>query len=109
MPSDREIRSNGHEPDAPVIRYQAQAVLRRSARHEPLLLVGVTLDSTFFPRTPDDGMAPFVLTKGLVALAPLTAVDATRPEAAAIIAMLDARQTWSGRNSPAASVLRTPG
>jgi hypothetical protein len=108
MASDRETRSNGHEPEAPLIRYHAQAVLRRSARHAPLLLVGVTLDSTFFPRNPADATTPFVLTKGLVALAPLTSVDATRPEAAATVAMLDARRTWSGRNSPAASVLRTP-
>ena len=91
----------------PLVRYQAQAVLRRTARHAPLVLVGVTLDGTFFPKTPADAQAPFELVKGLVALAPLGAVDAGRPEAAAVIAMVDARRTWSGPNSPAFSIIRT--
>jgi hypothetical protein len=97
------------EPAAPrvdqqaggLVRFQAQAVLRRTTPSDPLLLVGVTLDGTFFPRALRDASTLFVLTKGLVALAPLTAVDAAGPAEAAAIAMADARETWNGPNSPA--------
>jgi hypothetical protein len=84
-----------------VVRYQTQAVLRRTSPHDPLLLVGVTLDATFFPKVPRDARGRFALTKGLVALAPLTAVEAAGPTEAATIAMADARETWHGPNSPA--------
>jgi hypothetical protein len=83
-----------------MVRYQSQAVLRRTTPQDPLLLVGVTLDATFFPKAPSDGKGRFALTKGLVALAPLTAIDALNPADAATIAMADARATWSGPNSP---------
>jgi hypothetical protein len=82
-------------------RYQSQAVLRRESPQDPLLLVGVTLDATFFPKAPRDARGRFVLTKGLVALAPLTPVDASNPADAADLAMADARSTWNGSNSPA--------
>jgi len=81
-------------------RYQSQAVLRRATPQDPLLLVGVTLDSKFFPKVPRDERGRFALTKGLVALAPLTAVDAPNAADAAVAAMDDARETWNGPNSP---------
>jgi hypothetical protein len=81
-------------------RYQSQAVLRRTTPKDPLLLVGVTLDQTFFPKVPRDERGRFVMTKGLVALAPLTAVDAATAPEAATVAMADARETWNGPNSP---------
>ena len=84
----------------PVTRFQTQAVLRRTKPTAPLLLVGVTLDSTFFPRTPGDATGHLVMTKGLVALAPLNAVDAPDAAHAAVIAMGDARESWNGPNSP---------
>ena len=77
-------------------RYQAQAVLRRTSALTPLRLVGVTLASVFFPRTPADGAGPLLLTKGMVALAPLTAIDAEDPASAAIIARDDAQAAWRG-------------
>jgi hypothetical protein len=86
-----------------LFRYQVQAVLRRVTRTSPLLLVGVTLGSKFFPRTPIDGMRPLKLTKGLVALSPLTAVDAAGAADAAPIAMAEADEEWQGEHSPASS------
>ena len=83
-----------------MVRYQSQAVLRRMSPQDPLLLVGVTLDATFFPKLPRDARGRFALTKGLVALAPLSAVEAPDAAAAATIAMADARATWNGPNSP---------
>jgi hypothetical protein len=82
------------------MRYQTQAVLRRTSRSAPLVLVGVTLDGTFFPRAPEQATGRLVLTKGLVALAPLTAVEATDPVAAAVSALEDARAAWNGPNAP---------
>ena len=76
--------------------YQTQAVLRRSSATTLLMLVGVTLDSTFYPGTPADATGPLRLTKGLVALAPLTAVDAQHADAAAVIANREAREAWAG-------------
>lgn len=76
--------------------FQTQAVLRRASRARPLVLVGITLDSTFYPDTPADALGPLTLTKGLVALGPLTAVDAAHPADAAEIAKVDARESWSG-------------
>ena len=83
-----------------IVRYQAQGVLRRATRKAPLLLVGVTLDSTFFPRTPVDGTVALTLTKGLVALTPLTAVDAVGPAEAAPVAMAEANEDWDGEHGP---------
>lgn len=77
-------------------RYQTQALLRRTSRTTPLLLVGITLDSTFYPGSPADATGPLLLTKGLVALAPLTAVDAQHADAAAAIANRDAREGGQG-------------
>ena len=82
-------------------RYQAQAVLRRTSTLTPLRLVGVTLASVFFPRTPADGGRPLLLTKGLVALAPLTAIDAKDPGSAAIIASDEAQAAWRGLDASA--------
>ncbi len=82
------------------MRYQTQAVLRRTSRSAPLVLVGITLDGTFFPRAPEEATGRLVMTKGLVALAPLTAVEAPDPTRAAAIAIVDARATWNGPNSP---------
>ena len=81
-------------------RYQAQAVLRRITRRDPLLLVGVTLDSKFFPRRPADATGTLALTKGLVALSPLSAIDAEGSAEAAPIAMAEADDEWDGDNSP---------
>jgi hypothetical protein len=83
-----------------MIRYQSQAVLRRVSRSEPLLLVGITLNSTFFPKVKGEETGVFLLTKGLVALAPLSAVDAPDAERAAAISMADATETWNGPFSP---------
>ena len=83
-----------------IARYQAQAVLRRVTRRTPLLLVGVTLDAKFYPRTAQDATGTLQLTKGLVALSPLTAVDAEGPAEAAPIAMAEANADWDGANSP---------
>jgi hypothetical protein len=81
-------------------RYQSQAVLRRGRSTGPLILVGLTLDSTFFPERPRDARGRFVLTKGRVALAPLNPVEAPTAAEAADISMADARATWNGRHSP---------
>ena len=77
-------------------RYQTQAVLRRTSTAHPLLLVGITLDETFYPRTTADATGTLVLTKGLVALAPLSAVDAADAPKAAVIANAEAGVTWHG-------------
>lgn len=81
-------------------RYQAQAVLRRITRTEPLLLVGVTLDRKFFPRRPRDATGTLSMTKGLVALSPLSAVDAVGSSEAAPMAMAEANEEWDGDHSP---------
>ena len=75
---------------------QTQAVLRRTSSADPLLLVGITLDETFYPRTAADATETLVLTKGLVALAPLSAVDAADTPKAAVIANADAGVAWHG-------------
>lgn len=86
-----------------MVRYQTQAVLRRISPTAPLLLVGITLDGAFYPGTPGDATGQFVMTKGLVALAPLSAVVAPDAVQAAEIAIVDARRMWNGRNSPGLS------
>ena len=83
-----------------LVRYQVQAVLRRVTRKAPLLLVGVTLDSKFYPRTAKDATGTLSLTKGLVALSPLSAVDAQGPAEAAPVAMAEANEDWDGDHSP---------
>jgi hypothetical protein len=83
-----------------LVRYQTQAVLRRKTSGDPLRLVGVTLDNTFFGRESSDATEPLVLKKGLVALAPLTPVVAEGPAEAATIAMDDARDSWTGLERP---------
>ena len=93
------LRHLGVRPPV-IVRYQVQAVLRRVTRADPLLLVGITLDSKFFPRTRDDATGTLSLTKGLVALSPLTAVDAAGSAEAAPIAMAEANEEWDGDNSP---------
>jgi hypothetical protein len=81
-------------------RFQIQAVLRRSTRKAPLRLAGIVLDNRFFSR--DKGEEDrLTLTKGLVALAPLSAVEALDAEEAAEVALVDASETWDGPNSPA--------
>lgn len=77
-------------------RFQTQAVLRRTSSTTPLVLVGVTLDRTLYPDAPADATGPLHLTKGVVALAPLSAVDAVHPVDAAEIAKIDARASWAG-------------
>lgn len=80
-------------------RFQTQAVLRRRSQTGSLTLVGVTLDKTFYPSDPDaagQGGEPLILTKGLVALAPLSAVDARDATDAAASANADARESWKG-------------
>lgn len=74
-------------------------MLRRSEPRGPLLLAGILLDNRFFARSggSTDGLD---LTKGKVALAPLTAVEASTAEEAAEIASVDAAETWNGPNSP---------
>ncbi len=81
-------------------RYQSQAVLSRTRSTGPLVLVGLTLDSTFYPAHPRDALGRFTLTKGKVALAPLDAVEADTPAEAATVSMTDARETWNGPHSP---------
>ena len=83
-----------------MVRYQTQAVLRRTSSATPLVLVGVTLDNTFFPGSAADAVGELILTKGLVALAPLTAVEAPDAVQAAVIANLDARDAWNAVNGP---------
>ena len=85
-----------------MVRFQSQAVLRRSKDTGPLRLVGVTLDSTFFPKlaAARGSLGRFTLTRGRVALAPLTAVDASTGSEAAAISMVEATQIWNGPNSP---------
>ena len=85
---------------ARLTRFQCQAVLRRVSRAAPLRLVGVTLDSTFYPLSVADATGSLILTKGLVALAPLTAVDAVDALHAATAARLDASDAWSGLGPP---------
>lgn len=87
-------RSNGL-----MARYQTQAVLRRASEWTPLVLVGITLDSTFYPQTSAEASGPLNLTRGLVALAPLAAVEAESPAAAAVAANSDARDAWRGLGS----------
>ncbi len=87
-------------PDS--VRYQSQAVLRRATSSDPLLLVGVTVDGTFYPKTARDARGRFVLSKGLVALAPLSHVDAATAAAAAAVAIIDATDHWDGKHSPGA-------
>ena len=87
-----------------MVRFQTQAVLRRATQEDPLRLVGITLDSTFYPQPADEGTGPLVLTKGLVALAPLTAVDALHAADAAVIANVDAREAWQGLEKTAENV-----
>ena len=81
-------------------RFQTQAVLRRTSRATPLRLVGITLDSRFYPRSLAEATGPLTLTKGLVALAPLAAVDAFDAEGAAAIANADAHEAWIGLDDP---------
>ena len=59
------------------------------------------MDSTFYPRTPGDATGTLILTKGLVALAPLTPVEAPDADDAAAIANVDAAQAWDGLSGPA--------
>lgn len=68
---------------------------------DPLRLVGVTLNRTFFARSLGDATGTLLLTKGLVALAPLSPVDAVDSSEAAAVAMADAGMAWSGAHSPA--------
>ncbi len=84
----------------PMVRYQTQAVLRRAASTGPLVLVGVTLDGTFFPRYQAWTTDRLDLIKGQVALAPLSPVDAESPSEASAIAMREARAVWNGGRSP---------
>jgi hypothetical protein len=95
-PFSRRLRA--HPPG--IGRYQGQAVLRRVTRTSPLRLVGITLDAKFYPRALEHATGTLVLTKGLVALSPLSAVDAEGPDAAATIAMAEADEDWDGDNSP---------
>lgn len=83
-----------------MVRFQTQAVLRRTSLTNPLLLIGVTLDSTFYPLSPGDAPGRLILSKGLVALAPLTAVEASDARDAAAIANSDARDAWKGLSGP---------
>lgn len=80
--------------------YQSQAVLRRTTLTDPLLLVGVTVDSTFYAQAQQGEPPRLLLTKGLVALAPLSAVEAPDAAQAAVISMVDAVRSWNGPNSP---------
>jgi hypothetical protein len=93
-PFSRRLRRPG------ITRYQVQAVLRRVTRQDPLLLAGITLDARFYPRALKDATGTLELTRGLVALSPMTAVDSTGPDAAAAIAMAEADEDWDGANSP---------
>lgn len=86
-----------------MVRYQTQAVLRRTSPATPLLLVGVTLDNTYYPGNPAEATGELDLTKGLVALAPLTSVEAPDAVHAAAMANLDARAAWKGLDWPAPS------
>ena len=54
----------------------------------------------FYPRNSVEATGPLSLTRGLVALAPLTAVDATDAAGAAVIANVDAEDAWVGLNEP---------
>lgn len=85
-----------------MVRFQSQAVLRRMKDTGPLSLVGVTVDSTFFPRRQPtrDKHGRFSLTRGKVALAPLTAVEAPTGSEAAAISMVEAAEVWNGPHSP---------
>lgn len=83
-----------------MVRYHSQAVLRRKSPSEPLLLVGVTLDSTFYPESDVEATGRLILTKGLVALAPLTAVEAEDVGDAAATAIADAQESWKGLGGP---------
>lgn len=80
-------------------RYQTQAVLRRASQWTPLVLVGITLDSTFYPQSGAEASGPLTLNRGLVALAPLAAVEARSPAAGAVTANRDARDAWRGLGS----------
>ena len=63
------------------------------------MLVGITLDSTFYPQSAAEASGPLTLIRGLVALAPLAAVEAESPAAAAVTANSDAREAWRGLRS----------
>lgn len=90
-------------------RFQSQAVLRRTTPKSPLLLVGVTLDGAFYPRSPGDATGRLVMTKGLVALGPLTSVEAPDATQAASLAIVDALAVWNGPNSPGLRPVVDPG
>ena len=83
-----------------MMRFQAQAVLRRPDQQAPLRLVGVLVAGSFYPATAQDAWGPLHLEGGLVALAPLDPIDTEGPEQAAALALRQASRDWADGHSP---------
>ncbi|HUS20438.1 MAG TPA: hypothetical protein VMZ66_00320 [Aeromicrobium sp.] len=60
----------------------------------------MTLDNAFYPGSAAEATGPLKRAKGLVALAPPTAVDAPDAADAAAVANDDATEAWSGLSDP---------
>ena len=82
------------------VKLQAQAVLRRDDRQAPLRLAGVLVAGSFYPGSPQDAWGPLHLEAGLVALAPLSPVDAASATEAADVALGEARGQWADGSAP---------
>jgi hypothetical protein len=87
------------------MRLQAQAVLQRPEPQAPLRLSGVLVAGSFYPLTARDAWGPLHLEVGLVALAPLTPVQATDIEDGAAAALAEARGQWGDPSTPMAALL----
>jgi hypothetical protein len=87
------------------MKLQAQAVLQRADTQAPLRLSGVLVAGAFYPLTAQDAWGPLHLEVGLVALAPLTPVQATDVDDGAASALLEARKQWGDPSAPMAALL----
>lgn len=87
------------------MKLQAQAVLQRADKQAPLRLSGVLVAGSFYPLTAQDAWGPLNLEVGLVALAPLTPVQATDVEDGAAAALVEAGQQWGDPSTPMAALL----
>lgn len=87
------------------MRLQAQAVLQRPDPQAPLRLSGVLVAGSFYPLTAQDAWGPLHLEVGLVALAPLTPVQATDVQDGAASALAEARRQWGDPSTPMAALL----
>ena len=82
------------------MKFQAQAVLRRSDPVTPLRLAGVLVAGSFYPATAQEAWGPLHLEGGLVALAPLSPLVEDGPERAAATALTEALRDWGDGHGP---------